>query len=382
MAAQLLEQLKTIDPAVLTEVVRKDQRDPDLIIQDWTVEPITGGASGNSVFRLSGVQRDHEWVVVAKFFTLSEPGSEKPGDWSYSQREILAFQSGELERLPSGIRAPRYYGVTKSVGGSWLWIENIQDVAPKKWTLDTFQRTARMLGRFHAAYLDGHPVPVQPWFSENFARSVLADGGGISALLNPDLEGSVWKLPIHQAMFDHMQKARILQWVAEKNVFFDANDRLPQVFCHNDAQRRNFMWAHTSNEIELIAIDWAFSGPGSLGSDLGQLTGNSMWFYEYNPFDAETLERALLESYLAGIADHKVDVDRRLVRLGYLISVSFWVGAGLPILVHFQLPPKAEGEVPLFGREKEDLLPGWTHLNAYGLDRADEARSLMNQLGF
>ena len=40
MADDFLEQLKAIDVAILTEVVRKDQHNPGLTILDWTVEPI------------------------------------------------------------------------------------------------------------------------------------------------------------------------------------------------------------------------------------------------------------------------------------------------------------------------------------------------------
>jgi hypothetical protein len=380
MTANLLEQLKTIDPAVLTEVVRKDQRDPDLVISDWKVEKLAGGFA--SVFRLRGLLGVREWAVVAKFCNSSEQGSEKPDGWSYWQREILAFQSGEMECLPSGIRAPRYYGVTHSEDGVWLWIENIRDVAPKTWTLDIFQCAARQLGHFHGAYLGGHPVPAQPWFSSPWFRSVWADGEWLSESMNPEAEGSFWKSPILQEMFAPKQKARILQLITEKKAFFDASDRLPQVLCHNDAQRRNILWTDRFYEKEPTVIDWAFSGPGALGSDLCQLIGTSMWFYEYSPFEAETLEKNVLESYLTGIADQKVEVDRRLVRLGYLISLAIWLGATMPALVYLQLPPEAEGEVPLFGRKKGDLIPGWMHLNAFALDRTDEARSLIKQLVF
>jgi len=41
MHDNLLAQLKAMDQAVLTEVVRQDQRDPHLAILDWTVEPIS-----------------------------------------------------------------------------------------------------------------------------------------------------------------------------------------------------------------------------------------------------------------------------------------------------------------------------------------------------
>lgn len=106
-----------------------------------------------------------------------------------------------------------------------------------------------------------------------------------------------------------------------------------------------------------------------------------MWFHEFDPLCAEMLENALLERYLAGIADLKVDVNPQFVRFGYLNAITYWLAAILPALVFLQLPPEDNGIVPLFGLKKEELLPGWMRLNAFGLDRADEARSLIKKLG-
>ena len=59
----------------------------------------------------------------------------------------------------------------------------------------------------------------------------------------------------------------------------------------------------------MISLDWAFTGPGAVGNDLGELVGNSMYFFDYDPYDVETLEATLLESYLAGIADNRAEID-------------------------------------------------------------------------
>jgi hypothetical protein len=66
MDVELLEQLRGIDPSVITEVVRKDQHNPGLVIADWTVKPLTGGF--NSVFKLSNLPGEFEWAVVANYF--------------------------------------------------------------------------------------------------------------------------------------------------------------------------------------------------------------------------------------------------------------------------------------------------------------------------
>ena len=306
MTDDLLEQLKGIDQTVLTDVVRKDQQDPDLVIQDWTVEPLghekiistTGGLfcfSGQS----QGTQGIQPWKVVLKCINNPKSSKQEQRGWSYWQREILAFKSGFLAQLPSGVRAPRFYGVTENENGAWLWIEHVEEMTGRQWSLDYFQRTARQLGIFQGKYLLYTPLTDQPWLSQFFFRDVWSPENFWSGFMNPASEENAWQSPITQTGFDAQHKSRVLRLLAEKERFFDVNDRLPQVLCHYDASRRNFMWSRSlkTGEEELIGVDWAFTGIGALGNDLGELIGTSMFFFEYSPTDAETLEEAVLEGY-------------------------------------------------------------------------------------
>jgi len=391
MTDDLLEQLKRIDQALLTKVVRKDQNNPDLVLLDWTVEPLshekiidtTGG-----LFCFSGqgqtIQSIQSWKVVMKCINNPKEWGQEPRGWAHWQREILAFQSGFLEQLPPGVRAPHFYGVMENENGAWVWIEHIQETTGKQWSLDYFRRTARQLGRFQGAYLSGTPLADHPWLSQSFFRTVWGAEDFWLGFMNPASEENAWKSPIVQRGFDDRQKSRVLQLLSEREHFFDVNDLLPQVLCHYDAHRRNFMWSRSSQtgEEELIGVDWAFIGIGALGNDLGQLVGTSMYFFDYDPTEAETLETALLDGYLAGIADNGVTVDTRLVRLGYLISLSFWMGAMLPGWAAVMLPSDSGINVQaMYGRSSEDVLAGWVQLDAFCLDRADEARTLIHQLG-
>lgn len=391
MTDDVRQQLKAIDPAILTEVVRQDQNDPDLVLLDWTVEPLshekiietTGG-----LFCFSGQSQSIDgirpWKVVMKCINNPKDPSANPRVWYYWKREILAFQSGFLAQLPLGVRAPRFYGVMENENGAWIWMEYIQETAGKHWSLEDFRRAAQHLGRSQGKYLAGTPLIDQPWLTQTFFRSAWDKEGFWLRFMNPDSTENAWQSPITQRGFDARQKSRVLQLLEEKERFFDANDRLPQVFCHNDASRRNFMWSRSvqTGEEELIGIDWAFSGIGALGNDLGELVGTSLFFFEYSPTDAVTLEAAQIEGYLAGLADNGVQVDVQLVRLGYLISLSLWMGAMLPGWTAVMLAPDSEFNVQaMYGRRAEEVLEGWVRLDEFCLDRADEARMLVQQLG-
>jgi len=134
MTDDLLEQLKAVDQVVLTEAVRKDQHNSDLVILDWTVEPISHEKivdSTGGLFCFSGrsqsAQGIQPWKVVAKCINNSKGLSEQPRVWYYWRREIIAFQCGFLEQLPSGVRAPRFYGLWKMRTGhgyGWNTLKN------------------------------------------------------------------------------------------------------------------------------------------------------------------------------------------------------------------------------------------------------------------
>ena len=392
MANELRQQLQAIDLAVLTEVVRKDQRDPTLSILDWTVEPLKQnnlGLSNGGLFRFSGrgsgTKGVQPWMVVLKCISLPNEDADQQREWTYLRREILAFKSGLLEQLPPGLRAPRYYGVMEHEHETWVWLEHIQESTGKQWPLERFQQTARRLGRFNAAYLCGTPLPDDPWLCRQpVVRSIWREHGWWVDFLKPGPAENAWALPFIQRGFDAQTKSRVLQLLADKEHFFAANDRLPQVLCHNDAHRRNFMWTQSADtgEEELIAIDWSLIGLGALGNDLGKIIENSMLLLDYDPFDAETLAAAGFEGYLAGIADAGVVIDPRLVKLGHLISLSFWVGAAAPGWAAIMLAPDSGIDIQaMYGHSPGEALAGWVHLNRYCLDRADEARSLIRELG-
>ncbi len=122
MPADPLTVMPAIDPTVLTDVVRHDQRNRAFDILTWTIGPLshekiidtTGG-----LFLLSGTGRDdhgtQSWSIVLKILNNPKEWAQDPRSWAYWKRELLAFQSGLLATLPIGLSAPRCYGTTYNV---------------------------------------------------------------------------------------------------------------------------------------------------------------------------------------------------------------------------------------------------------------------------
>jgi hypothetical protein len=372
-----------IDPNVLTEVARRSLDLPSFRLADWSVTPLahekvietTGG-----LFRFDGQGWDgaelKEWSAVLK--VIRRPGNqgEEPQGLGYWRRELLAYQSGMLAGLPQAVRAPRCYGVSEQADGAWIWLENITEAVGPVWTLEHFQQAARHLGRLAGAYLGGRPAPDYPWLCASLFRSLYADAEWWARFINPASPNNAWQRPLVQAVYPERLRQGVLQIWAEKGQWLAANEGLPQVFCHNDAHRRNLMLCNDSGgEAELVAIDWGFCGPGGLGNDLGELVGTSLSYFAIDPANAAELERAVLAGYQAGLRDAGWTGQESVARLGYWIALALYWGGTLPCEVASLQSGEAKVNVELkYGRPVEALLPGWSQLAEFALQRAEEAR--------
>jgi hypothetical protein len=389
METDTLATLQSLDLAVITDIVRQDQANPAFDLLEWTVEPIAHEAiisTTGGIYRFSGYGTDgiqtKPWAIVLKI-VKRPPGTrcQDPPEWCYWKREMLAFQSGMLATLPDGIHTPRCCGTTEHEDSVWIWMESIVESTGRRWSLDHYYYAARQLGRFGGAFLSGYPMPNYAWLSP-FFRSVFGDGGLWAGFMNPQSSDNAWQNPLVQRTFTALLRSRVLQIWDEKMQFFAALDQLPQVLCHNDLHRRNLMIRTNADGPEdLVAVDWAFCGPGAVGADLTELVINSTYFFEIEPVRIGQFEEAAFEGYLHGLRDLDWKGDPRLVRLGYITTAALWMGATLPGWVAIMLTgERAHRATATYGRSVDEILEGWTILSRHALDLADESRQLMRTL--
>lgn len=391
MSSDLLSTLQNSDPALLTEIVRKQQNSPMFELLDWTVEPISHARildSTGGLFRFSGQGQDNggvkAWSIVLKILKgWADDPAEDITNIFYWKREALAFESGLLDRLPSAVRAPRYYGKVVRGNDVWLWIEYLTDRSPKRWSLDDFRRSMVQFGRFSGAYLTGTPVPETPWLSTSSYRSGFSVGGGWDTRMNPDHEESVWRHPVVAQYFGDPIRARSLRFMAERFHFFDALDRLPQVLCHKDLNRRNMMFCAGANgQDELVVLDWAWIGSGAVGIDAGWTLIDALFFLDFDLAQAEALEAAILDGYLSGLRDAGWSGDKRLARLGYLVPLCMWM-AILPGWAAMMLGENLdEDTAPMYGQKAPDVLNAWLALEEFLMPHVEETQALMHELNF
>lgn len=105
---------------------------------------------------------------------------------------------------------------------------------------------------------------------------------------------------------------------AERELYLDALDRLPQTICHFDIFRRNLFARRTADgDDQTVAIDWAFVGRGSIGADLNPLVWMSIALAGIGLDKKHELEEIVFEDYLEGLREAGWEGDAQQVRLGY-----------------------------------------------------------------
>jgi hypothetical protein len=291
------EQLQAIDPALLQDVVRQDQSDPDFILLDWTVRVLSnqGAVNPEGLWCFSGHGQGHQgikpWSVVLKI--LKDPGNVvEPGYLWYWKREYLAHESGLLSRLPRHIAQVRSYGTSEDETSAWLWMELVADTTDGPWGLDEYEFAACQLGRFNAGYVTGTPLPNYAWLATNHIETW-------TSLFGQD---SVWSNPHVQQAFSPQIRARVMALWEDKVRFLATLQRLPQAFSHFDYKRSNlFIRRINDSHKEVAAVDWGDCGVGVLGGDLTRLVGGSTFFRDWDAALLAELDTIAFAAYVDGL---------------------------------------------------------------------------------
>src|SRR5436305_473441 len=82
----------------------------------------------------------------------------------------------------------------------------------------------------------------------------------------------LWDHPLVAPAFSPSAGARLQRLCARRERLLEALDQLPQTLCHWDFWRPNlFARRSAEGQDETGAVDWAFTGFGAVGTEVGQL---------------------------------------------------------------------------------------------------------------
>lgn len=374
--------LPVIDNWTVLNVVRRMLGSNRTELGTWRIDTVGAGmgpATGG-IYRLSGMAlkrgREVTWSLIIKVvsFEGSRPGtSEDEAHPVYWKREALAFQSDLLDDLP-GVSAPRCFAIQEKEGGIvWLWLEDVRDAYPTGWTLEQYAHAAERLGRFNGAYLVDHPMPDYPWLIRSGSpKGMVEHNSWIRDVIADPL---TWQHPLVRSVFPIPVRERLLRLWEHRELLLSPLDRVSQTFCHLDAWRKN-MFAQPGGR--LVLIDWAFPGKGPIGSDAGDLFGESFAVGEIAGVEPHEFEQAIFEGYIEGLRNAGWHVDVREVRFAFAAYCA--VKHGFSMLFWLR-DVDDQSRWPVWERVFERSFSEFAHLNGrlvyHLLDLADEARSLL-----
>jgi len=376
-------QLAAIDQATLTPLVQSALGSKAVEVVNWEFEQLHGGiAVGTAVFRFSGQGRDQHqtipWSLILKILR-PEGGNPDVSAWDYFKREADAYQSGWLDDLPGGLAAPRCFGVLDHPDGTcWIWLEEVAEEIGPQWPLEQYGLVARHLGQFNGAYLVDRPLPGWSWLSSSWLRYYIEQ----SAPVMEPLRHAVTS-PWGRRWLPEEDSDRYFHLWAERELYLDALDRLPQTICHFDIFRRNLFARRTADgDDQTVVIDWAFVGRGPIGADLNPLVWMSIAIAGAGLDEAREVEEIAFEGYLEGLGDVGWQGDPQQVRLGYTAAGTRYlypeVGRWLAHILDESLHAGMEQSIGAPIGQIFDTVALTRH-SLFG--QLDEARDLMRILG-
>ncbi len=382
-------QLQAFDRAILTGFVRQSLNSETLEIDEWHVQPLhnaTGIATGG-VYSVAGVGREQdggrEWSLILKVVRLTQTGRIAGEDMAhalYWKREALAYQSDLLADLPEGLSAPRCFRVVEREGEMlWLWLEDVRDSYGWRWPLELYVQAARLLGHFNGAYLTTRPMPEYPWLTgDGSLRAVLEAYVGLRAVVR---DPHLWQHPLLRSAFPVPLADRLVRLWDDRGRLLDVFERLPQTLCHLDAWRGNlFAPRGTDGGEQMVLLDWAYVGRGTVGTGAGDLAGASYGMLGIEECDPRVFADAVFENYLHGLRAVGWQGDRRVVRFAFTIMAALKYVCLLPWLHDVWDESRYGLWECRVGHSMDDFVHHAARWVYYLLDLADEARGLVDEI--
>ena len=376
-----------LDRAVLTPVVRRVCGGETAIPRTWRVAPVRYAnlaTATRGLFRVAGTADDRgverRWSAILKAVRAPGDARDQPGHPYWWWREAQLYRSGLLPQT-GGFVAPRCYAVhERPDGAAWLWLEDLGE-EDGAWPLGRYRLAAEHLGRFQGERSPAADYPTSGALSRDLLRAWVEDS---AHLIPPMRRPEVWAHPLLRRAFPSPPAGAVLALWDERERWFRALERAPQVFSHHDFWRGNLFARRDAGGGErTVAIDWELAGLGAAGEDAGNLLGASLLNLDVAADRAAALRDQIVDGYLAGLRGAGWSGDAGEVRAVLLATAAFrclFSTAGWPVAIALDGSGRSAAQTERqWGRPLDAILGQWAAVTAFLLAAAGEARQLLDR---
>ena len=219
--------------------------------------------------------------------------SEEPRHWNYWRRELEVYRDDRLrEQLAgTGLVLPAAE-VEEHPGGAVLYLEDIEGLPGTEFALDDHAALARACGRWQA-----RPTDEVAWTSVGFLRDYSTTRDVPWTLLDDD---AAWKQPLIAENWPAGLRSSWIELVAHRNELLTLVESLPRARCHLDLWVCNAIRRPTG---EIALLDWAFTGDGALGEDIGNHIPDAVFDLFWPAERIAELAETCADNYLEGLRE-------------------------------------------------------------------------------
>ncbi|MEV4086802.1 phosphotransferase, partial [Nonomuraea fuscirosea] len=183
-------------------------------------------------------------------------------------------------------------------------------------------------------------------------------------------DDAAWRQPLVAGTFPPELRGELIRLHRDREEFLAVMEALPRALCHLDLWPSNVIDAGG----ESVLLDWAFTGDGALGEDVGNHIPDSVFDLFLPAAVLPELDAAVYGAYLRGLRESGWRGDERLVRLAVCASAVKY-----DFLAPLMLRHAGEEQVDYGGSRPVDATRRYRERGAalmYLAGWADEARKL------
>ncbi|WP_155375096.1 aminoglycoside phosphotransferase [Catellatospora vulcania] len=302
---------------------------PDAGPGAWHVEPIayqSGSPATGGLARVRGDSEGRTWSVFVKLV-------QNPRHWPLLhlvpevfrdelcrtlpwRQELAMWEEPFAAHLPDGLRVPVLYRITElDTERLLLWMEDVDAIADRDWTLDHYRRAAVALGGLAARR--STPDILAAAGEPGWALRLLV-GSRVMRGAAPALEDDrLWAHPLVVSAVDAELRDDLRRIAEAVPAILDRLDTLPQTLAHGDASPQNLLVPRGEPDT-FVAIDVAFQCPLAIGFDLGQLLVGLAHAGHVEAAALPAIHDILVPAYVEGMRAYGVDPDPDAVTCGYV----------------------------------------------------------------